>query len=217
MSPSGFASWLGSTRRGRATLVAALLGVAAASWYLLPAPSMSDIPLEVSQLEDLSVLPEFRLVHEEGDLERRDLATHWYFVFFGYTHCPNACPTTLALIAQAQQALREAGDIAPRVLFISVDPRRDTPALVRRYARDFGPDFDGAVLDPGRDAALLHALGVSYHSNEEREGAQYTVDHTTNFYLLAPGVRLRGTFAPAAGDVQAVVSDTRRMLALRRP
>jgi protein SCO1/2 len=209
---------LATPARQRLAILAALLLTGAASWWLLPAPaSLQDVPLEVSQLEDLQVLPDFRLAREEGELTRAEIAPHWHFLFFGYTNCPNACPTTLALVAHVQNTLRERGLVAPQAIFISIDPKRDTPALAQRYAAAFGAGVTGAVADPAGSTELMRFLGVSAHANEDGKGAEgYTVDHTTNFYLIAPGARWRATFAPAADDAEAVLADTTRLLELPR-
>jgi protein SCO1/2 len=223
------AALAGRSRQQVAILVALVL-VGLASWYLLPAPaSLQDVSLEVSQLEDLQVLPEFRLARVGGEFTRADLALRWNFLFFGYTNCPNACPTTLAAIARVQQALRSQGLPVPGGVFISVDPRRDSPALAQRYAAAFGPDMLGVVADGEASAKLLRFLGVAVHVNDEGavgsaaggtttgsatgRVADYTVDHTTGFYLLSPGARWRASFAPAE-DVEAILADTSRLVQL---
>jgi len=204
-------SWLQALSRQRLAILALLLAAAAASWYLLPAPApLQDIPLEVSQLEELQPLPEFRFAREGGEFTRADLEDGWNFLFFGYTACPDACPTTLSLLTHLQERMRASGLPVPRVIFVSIDPRRDTPGVASRYAAAFGPGVVGCVVDPAAQPGLLRFLGVTAQAHAGGDG---TIDHTTNFYLLAPGGRWRATFMPGE-DLELVLEDTAKLIRL---
>jgi len=172
--------------------------------------------LEVAQLEELSPLPEFSLQRVGTALTPAELRGRWLFVYFGYTNCPDACPATLGVLNHVQEALQAQGLPSPRILFVSVDPKRDTPELLARYTTAFGPDTIGAT---GNDAALqplLGFFGVTFERKDQVDKTNYTVDHTTNFFLVTPDGRWLATFSPA-DDAEAVVEDTLKLVRMPLP
>jgi protein SCO1/2 len=126
-------------------------------------------------------------------------------VFFGFTHCPDVCPTTLLKLAQVR---RLAGLPKLRVLFVSIDPQRDTPQAVALYVHAFDPDFAGATGDPAAVAALAQQFGVAV-SRVELPGGDYTMDHSAVVFLLDDAARIAAIFtppfeaAPMAADLKA--------------
>ena len=138
------------------------------------------------------------------------LAGRWTVLFFGFTHCPDVCPTTLARLAGVQRRLPEA--VRPRVRFmlVSVDPMRDTPERLAEYVGQFGQDFVGATAPLGELAPLLRELGVSYaytaeehgeHAGHAEHGAPaYTVTHSETLYVLDPKARLHAVFTDPKDD-----------------
>jgi protein SCO1/2 len=113
-------------------------------------------------------------------------------MFFGFTHCPDVCPTTLALMAQLQ---RDPALQAVRVLFVTVDPQRDDQAAMRQYVQAFGERVTGlfgpeAALNP-----LLSNLGVA-RIVEPRAGTDYSVDHSATLYYLNAQGALSAVFTP---------------------
>ncbi|MBU3731323.1 MAG: SCO family protein [Beijerinckiaceae bacterium] len=103
-------------------------------------------------------------------------------VFFGFTHCPDVCPTTLYEVTQLYQALGPKGDRL-RTLFITVDPERDTPELLRDYISSFDPRIVGLTGSPEQTAAALKAYR-GYARKVPLEGNNYTMDHTALVYLM---------------------------------
>jgi len=105
-----------------------------------------------------------------------------FLVFFGYTHCPDVCPTTLFEISEV---LRKLGPNADRAgaLFITVDPERDTPAALKDYLSNFDPHLRGLTGDPAAVNAALKAYRV-YAKKVPLEGGDYTMDHTALVYLM---------------------------------
>ena len=145
-------------------------------------------------LNDTQELPDFRLQSPAGPLDRQWLRGRWSLVFFGYTQCPDVCPGTLGMLAEALRGLPTGQ--RPQVLFISVDADRDTPELLAQYVPSFDPAFRGAA---GRDedlVALVRHLGVHYERHAPGALGQYTVDHTASVFLIDPGVRLKALFSP---------------------
>ncbi|MBL8491995.1 MAG: SCO family protein, partial [Rhodocyclaceae bacterium] len=103
--------------------------------------------LSATLLRDEKPLPAFDFERAGGRFTNGDLTGRWTFLFFGYTQCPDICPTALALMAQVKAGIVEAKGAEPQVAFVSVDPKRDTPALLARYVPHFDPAFIGAVGD----------------------------------------------------------------------
>jgi protein SCO1/2 len=105
-----------------------------------------------------------------------------FLVFFGFTHCPDVCPTALFEVSEIMRAL---GPDAARTaaLFISVDPERDTPAALKEYLSSFDPHLQGLTGDPAAIAAVAKAYRV-YYKKVPLEGEDYTLDHTALVYLM---------------------------------
>lgn len=121
------------------------------------------------------------------DLE--DLAGHWSLLFFGYTNCPDICPTTLNTLAQAKQSLK--GEF-PDVVFISVDPQRDTVDILGDYVRYFDPAFRGVTGSPEMLQALSLQSSVVYMPVTVGQGEEetYLVEHSSSILLLNPEGKL---------------------------
>lgn len=207
--------WLGA---GLAAIVVALgLGGAWFVDWLGPGVATPELPpgksLAVAQLEILSPVPEFSLAGAAGPFTRRDLQGRWAFVFFGYTNCPNACPATLAILNHVQEVLRARGAPAPRIVLVSLDPARDTPDVLQRYAAAFGPDTVGVTGDTAALQGLMTFFGITAERRPGADAKSYTLDHTTNFFLLRPDGRWLATFAPA-DDGEAVLADTETLMHL---
>ena len=128
------------------------------------------------------------------DLAR--LEGHWNFLFFGYTYCPDVCPTTLATMHQVMEALRSttAGE-GVQTVFVSVDPGRDSLQRLRDYVAFFDPAFIAATASDQRLAEFTRKLGVLYRRGESNDAGGYEVDHSASILLIDPGGRLVGIFS----------------------
>lgn len=131
-------------------------------------------------------LPEFRLRDTSGSvLDRTRLTGRWSLLYFGYTHCPDACPTTLAALDHMLEGLaRLPVDARPQVYFISVDPNRDDAKLLRDYSLYFNPGFIAATGDPEELRALAGPLGVDFSYDPPDAKGDYAVNHSTDVILL---------------------------------
>jgi protein SCO1 len=124
----------------------------------------------------------FTLTDQDGhQVSDRDLRGKPYLVFFGFTHCPDVCPTTLAQISQVLQAL--GPDAKLKVLFITVDPERDTPRLMAQYAGSFGPNVIGLSGDRAAIDNVMQEYRVYAQKVPEKNG-DYTMDHSAVVYLM---------------------------------
>jgi protein SCO1/2 len=180
-----------------ATLVATLgvilvLGVLAGRVFRDPARATSVAGMTV--LEPVLPLPEFHLRDQKNQVfDRTRLQGKWSFVFFGYTHCPDICPTTLVVMRDVQK-LAGGQEQGVQYIFVSVDPERDTVATLGRYLTYFHPEFIGVTGGHGELMRLTRALGAYYESGEARNG-DYEVQHSAAIFLIDPEARLRALFA----------------------
>ena len=135
----------------------------------------------------------FQLVDQNAKpITEQDLKGHPFLVFFGFTHCPDVCPTTLFEVSEIFRALGpEAKDI--RALFITVDPERDTPAVLKDYLSSFDPRIIGVTGDGTAVAAAEKAYRV-YAKKVPIDGGGYTMDHTAIVYLMGKDGRFVAPF-----------------------
>lgn len=141
----------------------------------------------------------------------KDFAGKVVVVFFGYTHCPDVCPTTMSELAQVKQALGAEGDRL-QVLFVSVDPERDTPAVLKAYMQPFDPSFLALYAPtPEKLAALARDFKVFYQKVPRKDSADYSVDHTAASYVYDPQGRLR-LFVRYGTPLQDWTDDIKQLL-----
>jgi len=136
----------------------------------------------------------FRLTDQNGQtMTDQDLKGHPFLVFFGYTHCPDVCPTTLFEISETLRALGPDAD-RTRALFITVDPERDTPAVMKDYLSNFDPHLEGLTGDPAQIAAVAKAYRA-YYKKVPLDDGSYTMDHMAVVYLMDKDGRFVSTFS----------------------
>ena len=140
----------------------------------------------------------FHLIDQNGKpFGDADLKGKWHLVFFGYTHCPDVCPTTLNEISLALEKLGKPERDDVGVVFISVDPERDTPAVLKSYVQSF--DAPITALS-GSDAAVAEAAKAYhvYYAKHPRDDGGYDMDHSAVVYVMDPKGRFTATFTPDA-------------------
>jgi protein SCO1/2 len=152
---------------------------------------------------------DFVLQSADGKVDSRALRGNVLLIFFGYTHCPDVCPASMANGARALNLLSEAERARTRLVMISVDPERDTPARLKEYATYFHPAMVGATGTPAEIAAVAKAFGAGYQRQPPREGGAYAVDHSADTYVVAPDGRLAATlhFGEAHEKIAAAVRE----------
>lgn len=128
----------------------------------------------------------FTLIDHTGrTVTEADFRGRYLLVFFGFTHCPDVCPTTLGEIVRTMDLLREdAATVQP--LFISVDPKRDTPAAMAEYVKAFHPSIVGLTGTPEQIAAVAKEYRTAYEKQPIEGRDDYTVTHQANTYLMSP-------------------------------
>jgi protein SCO1 len=157
--------------------------------------------------------PAAPLVLTDAEGTRFDLATHRgavVLLYFGYTHCPDVCPTTLSDWASAKRALGEDADRV-RFVFVSVDPGRDTPELALAYARQFDRDFVGLSGTEAEIEALKTAWRIAAYPEGDPRTRDYTVAHPAHTYIVDRQGRLRVLYEPGVRG-EALAEDIRKLL-----
>ncbi len=124
----------------------------------------------------------------------------WLVVYFGYTYCPDICPTTMMELAQALQTLGPQAARAQAV-FISVDPQRDKPDVLAEYLKTFDPHFVGLTGSSAQISAAAKSFNVFYERHDADDG-NYTYDHSSYLYLVDPGGKLVEAFGSDRGSEQ---------------
>lgn len=157
-------------------------------------------------------LPRFALTDQAGTaFDNLRLKGHWTLMFFGFTHCPDVCPTTLSTLAQVEKQLGALPPAAtPRVVLVSVDPERDTPAQLASYVKVFSPTFTGVTGTVEAIEDLARALGVVIATTQLDHGG-HTVDHSAAIFLLDADGSLRALFS-APHSTPVIAADYRRIV-----
>ena len=169
-------------------------------------------------LPEARALPDFLLEDHNGKaFTNEDLRGQWSFVFFGYTHCPDVCPTTLASLNQVDKLLKNVkGIVLPKTIFISVDPERDTMEQLAEYVPYFNPEFIGVRGSIKQLQALTAPLGIAFgqEGNEEGdvESDDYEVFHSSRILLIDPEARLKALLS-SPHDVNQIASDYIKIIA----
>ena len=175
--------------------IVALAALTAGGWFAYRHTAPPPLPRTATVLPAPADLPEFSLVDGQGNAFDRDaLRDHWSLLFFGFTHCPDVCPLTLQVLATARLALDASGfEPLPQIVFVSVDPERDTAAVVRDYAAHFGAGTIGVTGDMAELRRLTDGLGIFFQKSAGESG-NYGVDHSAVVLLVGPDARFHALF-----------------------
>jgi len=142
-----------------------------------------------------------------------DFRGRYMLMFFGYTYCPDVCPTTLAVMSAALDMMGQRAErIVP--IFVTVDPKRDTPETMKTYLSAFGPRWVGLTGTPDEIAAIAKAYRVYFKINAGEDG-NYTVDHSGVVYLMKPDGSYLANYSLANAPDTMAADLTRRTIAAR--
>lgn len=197
------------TRQGivAAACIASLLLLAGCDKLFAPPKS----PFNTIDVTGTEMGGELRLADAAGNPRTMaDYRGKVVVVSFGFTHCPDVCPTTLADLAKAVRALgADAGRV--QVLFVTVDPKRDTPEVLRQYVPNFHPDFVGLRGDAAATAAATKAFHVYAKERPGSSPEAYTVDHSSQSFVLDREGRIR-LIVPYGTKSEAIAADLKVLL-----
>lgn len=196
-------------------ITVALLSLGAGAWFAQNrAPDTATLPLPqdlaATVLPNPRPLPAFALVdHHNRPFTPDSLKGHWTFLFFGYTRCPDICPTTLGVLDAVDRQLAATPHLREhtQTVFVSVDPERDPTEHLARFVPYFNQDFIGATGAPEQIQALTKALGVMYMRSpaKDQDPNHYWIDHTAAILLIDPEARFHALFS-APHDPAAIAA-----------
>ena len=180
-----------------------LVAIAAAVFaYLMLKPAPQAQP-QGEALSIASIGGPFTLTGSDGKpFTSSSLSGKPYGIFFGFTHCPDVCPTTLARMVKLRTEL-DAGDRPFEIVFVTVDPERDGPAEVGKYADLFNSPVIGLTGTPAQIAQMKKRFGI-YSRKVPDQGGGYSVDHTATVLLFDRNGRFTGTIAPEESENAAI-------------
>lgn len=158
------------------------------------------VTLEAGQwfADQAKALPQFQLVdHNNQSLGNPQLGGKWSLMFFGYTNCPDICPTSLQTLSDMMNAIDDS-DVRNtiQVIFVSVDPERDSPEILKPYVQYFNEDFIGATAPLTELNRLTTVIGIGHSRDKSSEEASsYDVSHSSTIILINPAVEFAGVFS----------------------
>lgn len=189
-------------------VIAAVLGVAAA--LLLSGLRGGGALQSGTQLPQPRALPAFTLVDQDArPYTAQQMQGRWTLLFPGFTHCPDVCPTTLAFLKQLNAGLDAAQ--RPRIVLLSVDPERDTPARLKDYVQHFDPAFVGVTAPEPQLAEIARAFGIAYAKVPGAGADSYQMDHSAALILLNPQAQIVAYFSPPF-DQARLAADLRQLV-----
>lgn len=196
-----------NTLFGIAAFIAAILGLLVAS-VIMPRPLSEEDARAIGfyRFDEPRVVTAFSMTdHENNPVGIDSLKGQWSIVFFGFTTCPDICPTTLSVLAEAVRGL----EASPQVVMVSVDPDRDTPEKLSQYVPAFHPSFRGFSGSFDETVNLAEQLNVAFGKVPGDIPGTYQVDHTSSLVLIDPEGRYAGFIkAPhRAEHIQRVVRE----------
>lgn len=191
------------------TIAGCTLAVAAAG--LLAACGESKPQFSSIDLTGADYAKDFQLPDQDGKVRSlKDFQGKLVVLFFGYTQCPDVCPTTMTELAQVKKELGADGDKL-QVLFVTVDPERDTPQVLKAYMANFDPSFIALRGSPEQLAATAKDFKVFYKKTEGKTPTSYSMDHSAASYVYDTKGQLR-LYTRYGSGTQALVSDLKLLL-----
>ncbi|WP_240939304.1 SCO family protein [Diaphorobacter sp. HDW4A] len=189
-------------------------GSAAASLALLAAcsPSTPSAPkFQGIDVTGAEYAKDFPLADQNGKPRNiKDFAGKVVVVFFGYTQCPDVCPTTMSELAEVKRSLGADGDKLQGV-FITVDPERDTPEVLKAYMANFDPTFVGLIPSLEQLPALTKDFKIYYKKVDGKTATSYTMDHSAGSFIYDPKGNLR-VYSRYGSGAQALFSDVKALI-----
>lgn len=168
--------------------------------FLLQQPKQPDIPKDLMAVLRPYVIPlkDFTLVdHNEQDFKNSNLKDKWSFVFFGYTHCPDICPTTLVSLKHIYKALKKYPQAENmQVIFVSVDPERDNAKVLGKYVKYFNKDFIALTGSIENINQFAKQFSAAHFKEKPTAPGEYLVSHASSIFLVNPKMNIVASFSP---------------------
>ncbi len=197
-------------RRVLKLMLATTLGTGAAGW-LAGCSREEKVSFQGVDVTGAEYARDFSLPDANGQQRSlKDFAGKVVVVFFGYTQCPDVCPTTLQELVEVKQQLGADGERL-QAIFVTLDPERDTPEMLKAYMGNFDPGFVALRGTPEQTAAIAKDFKIFYKKVEGQTPQTYTLDHSAGSYVYDPAGRLR-VYERYGSGPQVLVSDVRTLL-----
>lgn len=194
----------------------ALLAFGAGIFFALTVPERSASTTAASPgyvLDEPRPLPAFNLLDEQGArFTQADFEGQWSLLYFGFTYCPDICPSSMVVMAQVKEALEDKRGIEDHYFLVSVDPDRDTPERIAEYVTYFDPGFRGLTGEFAQLDIITRAAGAVYKVPEAAEEDDYLVAHSSTLTLVDPQGQIHAIFT-SPFDPQLIASDVQRLRA----
>jgi len=176
-------------------VVVSLAAITTGAWFSFQLASPPPVPGTATVLPATSELPEFSLLNQHGEAIGRDVFKgQWDLLFFGFTQCPDICPLTLQVLADAQQQLADGSQQPPpRIVFVSVDPERDTPDVIGEYVGHFSDDSLGITGSIDELRKLTNSLGIFFEKSGP-DAENYSVAHSAIVLVIDPDGQFHSLF-----------------------
>lgn len=160
--------------------------------------------------KSMRALVDFELLDSNNEVfKKQDLSGKWSLLFFGYMHCPDVCPQSMRLLSQTVDKLEQAG-LSAQVVFVSVDPERDSTDKIKEYVNYFDPRFIGVTAELNELSGFTRALGVQFSktggSAPSAPTGFYLVDHSAEVFVISPQAEKYAVFPPPL-DPQLMAAD----------
>lgn len=171
-------------------------------------------PIAATNIDQPQLIPEFHLMNGLGKpFTNHNLKGHFSILFFGFTHCQSTCPLTMAMLTQIYSGLKIEKLPLPQVIFITLDPKRDTPKAVNAYVKAFNPNFIGLTGPIAGIQQLSKQLGVVYIQAQQSKDPEnnYQIDHSGTLYLVNPQGKLVAIFSPPH-DAASIKQDYKNLV-----
>ncbi len=191
-----------------------LLGVVVSGFLLRALMSIPQLPEHATVLPTPAPLANFALAnHEEQPFTRDSLRGHWSMIFFGFTNCPDICPLTLHKLAQARDSIARSDPDAPlpEIVFISVDPDRDSTESLKQYVQSFGTGVTGVRGEHDELAKLTKPLGIFFNV-DQTDDKNTVVDHSAAVIVVNENAEFHALFS-APHQIDAFASDMQLIMA----
>ena len=197
---------IAKTRRFLMMVFIGIVSITAGLWLsqkILMSNNDSSIPpnLDATVLPNARLLKDFTLSEHNGQVfNPQQLKNHWSFLFFGFTNCPDVCPTALKVMQDVWKTLpTRANDKGhPKLYFISVDPDRDKLNTLKQYVEYFNPEFKGVTGKLDEIDKLTRQIGIlyGYDDKDDDNDNEYAVNHSAQIILIDPKARMRAVISP---------------------
>lgn len=197
---------------GIVAFIALIVGVYVAT--IIAPPSMQTQPAYLQMYPQPRELTNFTLTdHNHQSIDKSIFEGKWSILFVGYTYCPDICPTTLAAVSSAYGDLLNATPQDPQVVFLSVDPKRDTIERLNEYMNFFNPAFIGMTGEHKELFPLVRSMGMMYAMTESTDNPDYLIDHSASIVVINPQAQVIGRLKPQHIPGELAISDTAQLIA----